>query len=171
MTATYGNWTLRCARNQHADGEAKSCFVLQILALQNGAKPIAQAFFTPSASGSASVSLHGVLVLPHDMTISISPRIESRDSDFAPLVYVWRRCLPAGCVAELDLSPGQIDALRGADRPLVLGFADSAGRKVTLSLPVSGFRDALDALMKVAPAAHGNAKPPVAAPGTVKPNL
>jgi invasion protein IalB len=171
MTATYGAWTLRCARNQNAEGDAKSCFVLQILALQTGGKPVAQIFFTFPPTALAPVVLHGVLVLPHDMTIAVAPKIESRENDFPPLVYEWRRCLAAGCVAELDLTPAQVDALRAADRPLALGFADGAGRKIALVLPVSGFRDALDALMKIAPVAQGVAKPPAATPGMVKPNL
>jgi invasion protein IalB len=146
ITATYGDWTLRCARKPGSSGEGKACQVMQTLALQAGGKPVAEVLFVRDPAATATV--HGMLVLPHDITIAAAPKIETSDNDLAPLIFEWRRCLPVGCIAEADLTSGQATSLRSADHPGRIAFVSAAGRKLAISLPMAGFGQALDALLR-----------------------
>ncbi len=140
-TASFADWTLRCTR---PNGAAQICEVVQTVTNQD--RPIAQIAFGRVAKGQP---LHLTILVPANVTFTAVPALRTaRDSDAPILELAWRRCLPAGCLAETSVTE---DALRRARTGTDAGrvtFADGAGRLVALPFSPNGLGQALDALGK-----------------------
>jgi invasion protein IalB len=144
-TANYGDWVVRC---QHvADGATgrRVCEVAQIIQIQGGQGPIAQI-----AVGrlTAADPLRLTIVLPPNVSFPSSPRLAVDDKDALPADLSWRRCLPGGCFADVEIKDDLLQRWRSQSAQGIIKFKDSAGRDVTLPFSFRGFAQALDALAK-----------------------
>ena len=70
------------------------------------------------------------------------------DSKDAGISTPFRRCVPAGCFAEVELKEDLQKKFRGAAEPGKILFKDAADRDVTIPLSFKGFAQAFEALHK-----------------------
>ena len=77
-----------------------------------------------------------------------SPRLAIDDKDTLPADLSWRRCLPGGCFADIEIKDDLLQRWRSQSAQGIIKFKDSAGRDVTLPFSFRGFAQALDALAK-----------------------
>jgi invasion protein IalB len=141
-TATFGDWTLRCVRAEHAPVQFE---VDQVLA--NEGRPVAKtAFGRPRAGEPMLLSI----IVPPNISLASQPRLAGADSEngFAPIFLTWRRCVPQGCVADAALTDDQLRRLRSRSENARILFEDSAGHEASLPFGPHGLAQALDALAK-----------------------
>jgi invasion protein IalB len=60
----------------------------------------------------------------------------------------FRRCVPAGCFADVEIKDDEIKRLRAETAAGKLQYKDSGERDVSIPLSFKGFGQAFDALMK-----------------------
>jgi len=65
------------------------------------------------------------------------------DKELKPLSLKYSLCHPAGCTAEIPVSPGLIDSMKTGGGLMVLSL-NSAGRPVAFPVPLTGFAKAHD---------------------------
>jgi invasion protein IalB len=138
-TATYGDWVLRCVRPEKGP---HVCELVQSMVVQGQQQPVAQV-----AVGYDKADLRFTLLVPPAISLSRGPTLgvpnETKHFDLA-----WRRCLPNGCFADVQVGPELQKTLRGHSEPMQLNFKDAAERDVNLPLSMRGLVPALDALAK-----------------------
>lgn len=140
-TARYGDWALQCRRNA-PEGTGPACELLHTV-MSDGQRPVAQVAI---ARPSAQAPLKLAVVLPVHVAFAEPPRLSASAPAATALTLVWRRCLPAGCFADADLTDVMARVWRTQESPGQLALQDGSGRAVTLPLSFRGLGDALDAL-------------------------
>jgi invasion protein IalB len=144
-TANYGDWVVRCQHSGDAATGQRVCEVAQILQMQGGQGPVAQiAVGRPTAAD----PLRLTIVLPPNVSFPSSPRMAVDDKDARPADLTWRRCLPGGCFADIEIKDDLLQRWRSQNAQGIIKFKDSAGRDITLPFSFRGFAQALDALAK-----------------------
>lgn len=138
-TATFDDWTLRCVRTA---GSPPACEVTQTLFEKD--RPVAQTALGRPASGE---SMRLTILVPTNITIGTPPRFEEADGKFG-FDLGWRRCLPAGCLADSLLNEEQLQGLRMRTTNARITFKDAAGRDTAIPFTPRGLPAALDALAK-----------------------
>ena len=143
-TASFGDWVLRCQRTGEGAQAQRSCEIVQTLQIA-GQGPIAQIAFGRAAGSSP---LKVTVLLPHNVTVSKSVTLGLGEKDAKPVDLVWRRCLPAGCLADADLPDEALKRWRGEAGQGRLKFLDAAGREAVLPFSFRGLAQGLDSLAK-----------------------
>ena len=120
-TASFGDWVLRC---QKVEGAAvtRLCEVAQSLMVKGQSAPVAQ--------------------------IAMGRSSPLGDKPEQAMALAWKRCLPMGCFADVELTDDLMKRLRASAEGPRLGFTDGAGRDLALPFSLSGLPQALDALAK-----------------------
>lgn len=130
-TETFGNWTVRCRKPADAP---KACELVHSVAGQGGV-------ITQIAIGTPPGKEKPLVVVQTPLGVLVSrPVTIAAGSDTLTLPFVT--CLQIGCLAQLETSNEALDALAtgGAAK---LGFAESSGRAIDVSIPLDGMKDAL----------------------------
>jgi len=70
------------------------------------------------------------------------------DAKDAGVSTPFRRCIPAGCFAEVELKDDLQKKFRAAAEPGKILFKDAADRDVAIPLSFKGFAQAFEALLK-----------------------
>ncbi len=149
MTATYGDWQLRC-RNAipAAAGRPaipRTCEVTQSVIIQGQSQPFAQlAFGKPSASE----PLFFTTVLPINVAFPSAVRVATDEKDTQPVDLAWTRCMPGGCFASIAIKDDVLKRWRAKEDAGRFTFKNSAGQDVTMPFSFRGLARALDALSK-----------------------
>jgi invasion protein IalB len=138
-TATYGDWVLRCVRPEKGP---HVCELVQSMVVQGQQQPVAQV-----AVGYDKGDLRFTLLVPPAISLSRGPTLGAAN-DTKHFDLAWRRCLPNGCFADVQVGPELQKTLRGRSEPMQLNFKDAAERDVNLPLSMRGLVPALDALAK-----------------------
>jgi invasion protein IalB len=87
------------------------------------------------------------ILVPPNLTLSTPPRLVGADNE--PAVELsWRRCVPAGCLADAILTEEQVKRLRARTENGRVTFQDGAGREAAIPFAPRGLAPALDALAK-----------------------
>ncbi|SHE39690.1 Invasion protein IalB, involved in pathogenesis [Ruegeria intermedia] len=135
-----GDWDVSCIKAQ--DGN-DPCAMVQILNGPQG-EPIAEITIGKLPEGGAAVAWANVIVpletlLQAQLAISV---------DGAPRkLYNYHHCVPVGCVAQLGLTQGDIDAMKaGSKAVLSLVPARAPDQIVNMDMSLSGFTSAFDGL-------------------------
>ena len=140
-TASFADWTLRCTR---PTGAPQICEVVQTVSNQD--RPIAQIAFGRVAKAQP---IHLTILVPTNVTFAAVPALRTaRENDAPILELAWRRCLPAGCLAESVVSDEALRRARAGTDATRITFADGTGRLVALPFSSNGLGQALDALGK-----------------------
>ncbi|WP_170371017.1 invasion associated locus B family protein [Ruegeria arenilitoris] len=135
-----GDWEISCIKAQTGDDP---CAMVQIL---NGAQnePLAEITVGKLPAGGAAAAWANVIVpletlLQAQLAISI---------DGAPRkLYNYHHCVPVGCVAQLGLTQGDIDAMKaGTKATISLVPARAPDQVINMDLSLSGFTAAFDGL-------------------------
>ncbi len=141
-TASFGDWTLRC---QRPEGGPQGCEVGQTLF--DKTQPVAQ---TAIGRPSRAEPLRLTILVPANVTLSSPVRMLGSVSEAGGpmLELAWRRCIPAGCLADAPLTDGALRRIRSRTDNARLVFQDSATREAVLPFSSRGLPQALDALAK-----------------------
>lgn len=128
-----GDWDLACIKTEE---ETDPCSLLQILTDDQG-NPMAEFSMFRLEEGGVAVAGATVIVpletlLPAQLTISINGAPGKR--------YNYSFCNPIGCVAQIGLTQGDIDAMRkGAEAVVSLVPAPAPDQVVRLKMSLKGF--------------------------------
>ena len=142
-TASFGDWTLRCERRKEPT-PAKLCELTQAIQRAGDAGPLAQVAIGRLAS---SDPLKLTVVLPLNVALANAPKIAPEIKDLGPLQTSWQRCVPAGCLASINLPEDTVRKLRTGEAGK-LDYRDAADREVSLPFSLRGLPEALDALAR-----------------------
>jgi len=142
-TATYDDWVLRCVRvGENASGP-RACEVVQTMVLQGQQQPVAQV-----ALGYDKADLRLTLLVPPAVSFSRGPALGVAGASTPHFDLAWRRCLPNGCFADVQVGPELMKLLRSRNEPMQFTFKDAGERDAVLPFSFRGLAPALDALAK-----------------------
>lgn len=137
---TSGDWEVSCIKAQEGEDP---CAIVQVLNGQQG-DPIAEVSIGKLPEGGAAVAWANVIVpletlLQAQLALSI---------DGAPRkLYNYHHCVPVGCVAQLGLSQGDIDAMKaGSKATFSLVPARFPDQVLEMDMSLSGFTSGFDGL-------------------------
>ncbi len=141
-TATFGDWTLRCQRPEHGP---PVCEVGQTLF--DKAQPVAQ---TALGRPNRSDPIRLTILVPVNVTLGSAVRMLGGEGESAApgLELAWRRCVPAGCLADVVPPDEALRRIRSRTENARFVFLDGIGREATLPFSPRGLSQALDALAK-----------------------
>jgi invasion protein IalB len=144
-TAAYGDWVVRCPRIGQGAAIQHLCEAAEIIQTQGAQGPIAQI-----AIGrlTAADPLRLTLVLPPNVSFPSTPRMSAEEKDPHPLDLNWRRCLPGGCFADVEIKDDVLQRWRALTSQGAILFKDSTGRDISVPFSFRGLGPALDALAK-----------------------
>ena len=152
-TAVFADWTLRCTRAGTGTGTGTGigtgpvqqfCEVVQ--GIQRDDRPVAQVAVGRPGKGQP---LQLTILVPPSVGFGAAPAVTTgRDGDTPVLEMAWRRCVPAGCIADGVLGDEALNRLRGWAEPGRITFQDGAGRAAGLPFSPRGLAQALDALAR-----------------------
>ena len=138
-TASYGDWVLRC---DLSNGGERVCEVAQtiqdgrsqVLALLTARRgtPDGRITFTAQVGPNATVTEPARLVI----------------EDQAALSFAFRRCMPRGCFAEVQLPDTEATTVARRNDAAKLDFRDSEGTLVSIPVSLRGLAPSLDALRR-----------------------
>ncbi|MDC7788864.1 invasion associated locus B family protein [Rhodoplanes sp. TEM] len=139
-TATYDDWTVRCAV---VDG-AKSCEMAQAMQIKGQAQPVTQI-----AIGRLTKTdpIRIVFQVPINVWLPSGVKLAADDKD-PGIVAGYRRCLPAACLAEAEIRDDVIRKLRALADNGKLQFKDGAQQDVAIPVSFKGFGQAYDAMLR-----------------------
>lgn len=136
----FGDWDLACIKTE---GDNDPCSLLQIMNDQEG-NPIAEFSLFRIADGGQAIAGATIIVpletlLPAQITMSVDGAPGKR--------YNYSFCNPIGCVAQIGLTEGDVDALkRGASAKLSLRPAPAPDQLIEVDMSLSGFTAGFDAV-------------------------
>ena len=139
-TASFGEWILRC---DHPRSAPKMCEVVETINSQG--HPVAQIAIGRVARGQP---MHLTTLVPPSVTLDQAPQFTASADKQLTADLVWRRCLPAGCLAEVSLSEDLLKRIHARAEPSQITFVDGAGHAIALPFSPRGLAQALDALGK-----------------------
>lgn len=136
----FGDWDLACIRTE---AEQDPCSLLQIINDQDG-NPIAEFSLFRIAQGGQAVAGATIIVpletlLPAQLTISVDGDPGKR--------YNYSFCNPIGCVAQIGLTQGDVDAFKlGGGATVSLRPAPAPDQVIELNMSLSGFTAGYEAV-------------------------
>ncbi|WP_037306785.1 invasion associated locus B family protein [Ruegeria halocynthiae] len=135
-----GDWEVSCIKTE-TDNDP--CAMVQIVNGQQG-EPIAEVTIGKLPEGGAAVAWANVIVpletlLQAQLALSI---------DGAPRkLYNYHHCVPIGCVAQLGLSQGDLDAMKaGSEAVISIVPARAPDQVLQMNMSLSGFTGAFGGL-------------------------
>jgi invasion protein IalB len=129
----FGDWDLACIKTE---AEVDPCSLLQVINDQEG-NPIAEFSLFRIEDGGQAVAGATIIVpletlLPAQITLSVDGAPGKR--------YNYSFCNPIGCVAQIGLTEGDVDAFkRGASAKLSLRPAPAPDQLIELDMSLKGF--------------------------------
>jgi invasion protein IalB len=142
-TASYGDWVVRCEVTA-GPPPVKNCDMEQLAQVQGQANPISRVAIPLPAKGEPAKLF---VQLPINVSFSAPLKIVA-DSKDAGITTPFRRCVPAGCFAEVELKDDVQKKFRASAEPGKILFKDAAEREVAIPLSFKGFAQAFEALLK-----------------------
>jgi invasion protein IalB len=142
-TETFGDWAMVCAAA--AGASERPCEVNTTLSIRGQSAPFARiAFARPAGDKPARI----MALVPVNVTNAAGVKIESEPGK-GGIDLPFKSCVPAGCLAEADLSKDQLQAFRTPGKTTgQLTLTDASGKSATLQFSLRGVDQALDAFLK-----------------------
>lgn len=143
-TETFADWSIVCTAPA-AGASDRFCEVNTTLTLRGQSAPFARiAVLRPAKDKPARI----IALVPVNISTASAVKIES-DPGKSEINLPFKSCVPAGCVAEVELSKDQLQALRTPAKAAgQITLVDAAGKTATLQLSLRGLDQALDAYFK-----------------------
>ncbi len=139
-TATYGDWILRCELGP----SGKVCGIAQSVQLKGNSQPLTQIEIArPGKSGAATVAIQ----VPIDVWLNSGVALVTADGH-SLVTAQFNRCVPAGCIAEAEVSHEAIEKLGGLKKNGKLSFESASKKSIAIPVSFKGFKDAYAALMR-----------------------
>lgn len=143
IAETHGDWDVKCVRTE--DGN-DPCQLYQVLSDGNS-NPVARISIFGLPSGQ-DVAAGGVIVVP--LETLLSPQVSLQVDDNAARHYGFSWCNRVGCIARVDFSTADVDALkRGQAATVTIVPAVAPDRRVVLNVSLDGFTAGYDAVNKI----------------------
>ena len=142
LSETYDAWTVQCANQQQGEKSLRICQMSQSLVQQKTKQRV-----LTFSLGITDKGAKGTLVMPFGLLLSEGFRIQIADEEV--LKGAFRTCLPAGCIAEVEIPDETIKKLEAADAASVLMTATS-GQSVKTNVSLKGFTAAYQRLVTLA---------------------
>jgi invasion protein IalB len=142
LSETYDSWTVQCVNKAEGEKTQRTCQMSQEL-LQQKTRQRVLTFAIGMADKKAKVTL----VLPFGLLLSEGVRVQIGEEEI--LRGAYRTCLPAGCVAEIELPAETIKKFESAETASVLMTANS-GQPVKTDISLKGFTPAFQRLSALA---------------------
>jgi len=141
-TASYGDWVVLC---EIAPGPPpqKNCGMEQLAQMQ-GQGTISRVLIPLPAKGEPPKLF---IQLPTNVSFAAPLKITA-DAKDPSISTPFRRCVPGGCVAEIDLKDDLQKKFRDAAEPGKIIYKNAADQDVTIPLSFKGFGQAFEALLK-----------------------
>jgi invasion protein IalB len=140
-SATYEDWTVQCELNAGPPAQ-KLCEVVQVGQTQ-GQTVSRVAIGRVTKSEPFKI----VVQLPVNLWLPAGVKIQLDDKD-PGLAAPFRRCVPAGCFADVEIKDDMVKRLRAATGSGKISFKNSAQQDASVPLSFKGFAQAFDALAK-----------------------
>lgn len=141
--ATHGDWRVACA-----GATGRDCFMVQIARGADGT-PLVEVSLVP-LTGDSRAAAGATAIVP--LGTALPEGLGMQTDGGERLRYVYDFCAPTGCVANIALTPAQLQALRaGAATRFTLAAAARPDQPVTATLSLAGFTAAyaeLEALIR-----------------------
>lgn len=141
-TATYEDWTLRCALSDKRP--AKFCDVEQLSQLKGNGKPFSRVVISPPTAGQP---LQLIIQVPVNVWLATAVKIQI-DGKETGLMGPFGRCTPAGCFARIALKDSIVRQFSAARAQVRIVYADAAKGEIAIPLSLKGFSQAFNALTK-----------------------
>jgi invasion protein IalB len=141
-TATYEDWIVRC-ETQAGLPPRKSCEMVQYTQVQ-GQGVISQVAVGQPVKGQP---IKLVIQVPNGIWLPTGVKLITGTQD-SGLFATFKRCLPAGCFADVEVRDDAIKKFRAMSEPGQLQFKDGNLKDVSLPVSFKGFGTAFDALAK-----------------------
>jgi invasion protein IalB len=142
-TATYGDWVVRC-EIQVGPPQQKNCDMEQLAQVQGQTGPISRIALPLPAKGQPP---RLVVQLPVNVSLTTGIKILADAKDHG-LLAPFRRCVPAGCFAEIDIKDEELKRFRGEAEAGKMQYKDAAERDIAIPVSFKGFAQAFEALLK-----------------------
>jgi invasion protein IalB len=142
-TATYESWVLRCDIQPGPPPE-KNCEIAQLAQVSGQQNPISRVAIGRPVNAEPVKLL---IQLPVNVSLAVGVKVQTDDKD-PGLLVPFRRCIPAGCFAEVELREDILKRFRTSIEAGKMTFKDSAERDVVIPLSFKGFDQAYDALLR-----------------------
>ena len=143
-TASYGDWVVRCDLLAGPPPQ-KNCDMEQMAQVQGQANPISRVAI-PLPAKAQPPKL--IVQLPVNATFAGGVKI-ALDAKDAGVTAPFTRCVPAGCLAEIELKDPELKRFRAANTAEgSMQYKDAGERDVKIPLSLKGFAQAYDALLK-----------------------
>ncbi|QEW20197.1 Invasion protein B, involved in pathogenesis [Marinibacterium anthonyi] len=135
----YGDWNLACIKTEN---ETDPCSLVQVLQDETD-NPVAEVSLFrlegAQAAAGATVIVPLETFLPGQLTISVDGGNAKR--------YNYQFCNQVGCIAQIGLTQGDIDAFKaGASASVRLVPAQAPDKPITLTMSLKGFTAGYDAV-------------------------
>jgi invasion protein IalB len=139
-TATYGDWTVRCELRS----AARTCDMVQTTEVKGGNRHLSQIAIGRPAQ---NTPLKIVFLVTVNVWLPAGIKLITADN-VAAVTANFDRCIPAGCLAETDITAKTINTLHGLKKNGTLRYKNGDRNDVTLPVSFHGFGDDYDALSK-----------------------
>ena len=149
-TASYGDWTLRCApRVADAAAGTPGQVCELILGTQDSRGQTIAQFALGRMNAAEPTRL--VMLVPPNISIPTAPQLQPDQErpNADALSLVWRACGTGGCMADTNLTDAALTRLRNRDVAGRMVWQDTTGATVAVPFSFRGFGLALDALAAV----------------------
>lgn len=139
-TETFGDWSIVCAATGGA--RERSCELNTSIVLRGQSAPFAQiAVVHPTKDKPVQL----IALVPVNIATTSQVKI-SADAGKNELSLPFRSCVPAGCVAQTEVTREQLQALGKTQGQLTL--VDASGKSAVVQFSLRGFDQALEAYFK-----------------------
>ena len=152
-TATYGAWTVTCAAQAEAGNLCQMTTKLSLKGNDGQVRPLLEMAVGQPLGGTGArivvqvpmdVALREVVVISVDAPGGAEGQVPKPQTDLATASYF--ACVPAGCIADTELTADTLAALQGVGATNVTFTALAGAKKITVPVPMDGFGDAWAAL-------------------------
>jgi invasion protein IalB len=137
----HGDWDMACVKTESGEDP---CSMLQMLNAEDGSPMAEVSMFRIDQDGGQAVAGATIIVpletlLPAALTVSIDNAPGKR--------YNYTFCNPVGCVAQIGLTQGDVDAMKkGKQATLAIRPAQAPDQLIELTMSLKGFTAAYDAV-------------------------
>lgn len=145
-TETFGDWSIVCATPNGGAG-ARACEVNTAIVLRGQTAPFARlALVRPDKEKPARL----IALVPVNVSVELPVKIGVGQGKIE-IDLPFKSCVPAGCVAESEISKDQIHALRASPGKAAgqLSLVDASGKAAALQFSLRGLDMAIDAYFKM----------------------
>ena len=142
VSETYQDWVINCQQLRQEDGAAvRNCAMSQELRQASNNQLVLMVSIAPPVNGNVP---RATIVAPFGLDLSQGVGVVIDGNDIATVPFIT--CMPAGCIAEIDLEPAMLDKLQSGETAQVVLLPRQSDKPLLLSISLAGFTNAWNRL-------------------------